>query len=302
MHRFQIFAVAVLIAAGVIGFVAFRASTGPKAVRAEVGAPVQIDTAAAEHDALRSAYEAKLANDDYVAYKTNASGRGFQDFEEESRIKRLRSQIAASVQAPAGTKTFRIPVVNSTPTLDGRFGEGEWDQAARIAIGVDGADTTLFVMSTDENLYLACDVPGDTTRDGYDQFRFYYHLNISPLIVNERIHVGKSSEKLGGIRQTEVRWQGDPPTSKDERWKKYAINDWSIYQHAFGASSVKQGHRRFEASLSLAESGIPFGSPFPARVVVESDPVRDSKGKFKKRTYLGELGVQTAPVWFVIER
>ncbi|MCB9852371.1 MAG: hypothetical protein H6819_04685 [Phycisphaerales bacterium] len=302
MQRVQLFAVVVLAAIGLIAFGVYQTMSGPGAVRAEAGAPVQIDASASEHNQLAQAYEAKLANADYVSYKTNSSGRGFQDFAEESRIKEIRSKIAAHVKAPTGTKLFHIPVVSDAPVLDGGFSEGEWDKAARFSIGVNGADTTLYMMATSENLYLAADVPGDTTKDGFDQFRFYYHLNISPLIVNERIHVGKTSEKLGGIRQTEVRWKGAPAANDDERWKKYAISDWSIYDHAFGASSVKQGHRRFEAVLDLSEAGLPVGTPFPARVEVESDPVRDGNGKFKSRTYLGEMGEQTAPVWFVIGR
>lgn len=300
MQRFQLFAVAVLVIVGALAFVVYQGSGGPAAVRAEAGAPVRIDMSDSGHDELRQAYEAKLANDAYVSYKTNSSGRGFQDFEEEARIKAIRTRIASEVKAPAGSKLVHIPIVNTTPVLDGGFSEGEYDGAATFAIGCDGAETTLYLMATRENLYIACDVPADTTKDGFDQLRFYYHLNISPLIVNERIHVGKSCNQLGGIRQTEVRWQGGPPANNDERWKKYAISDWSIYQHAFGASSVKQGHRRFEAVLNLAESGLSIGTPFPARAEVETDPIRDSKGKFKKRTYVGRMGEQTAPVWFVI--
>ncbi|HPF37085.1 MAG TPA: hypothetical protein P5081_11870 [Phycisphaerae bacterium] len=300
MRQVQWFGFVLVFALGIVAFGVYKMSSGPQGVRAESGAPAQIDLTASEHEQLRDAYEAKLANPDYADYKTNSNGRGFQDFAEETRIKEIRTKIAAGVKAPAGTKLFHIPVVDATPVLDGGFGEGEWDKAARFSIGVNGADTTLYMMATRENLYLACDVPSDTTKDGFDQLRFYYHLNISPLIVNERIHVGKSSEKLGGIRQTEVRWTGDAPAGDNERWKKYAISDWSIYERAFGASSVKQGHRRFEAVLNLAEAGLPVGAPFPARVQVESDPIRDSKGKFKRRTYVGEMGDQTAPIWFVI--
>lgn len=300
MQRFQLFAVAVLLIAGGLALLAYHSSSGPQAVHAEAGAPVQIDLGDSEHNQLRQAYEAKLANPAYAAYKTNAGGRGYQNFAEEARIKKIRTEIAAHVHAPAGTKLFHIPIVDKIPVLDGGFSEGEWDKAATFSIGVDGANTTLYMMATPRNLYLACDVPSDTTKDGFDQFRFYYHLNISPTIVNERIHVGKSSGKLGGIRQTDVRWHGAPPANNDERWKKYAISDWSIYEHAFGASSVKQGHRRFEAVLDLAESGLPVGTPFPARVEVETDPVRDGNGKFKHRTYVGRMGAQTAPIWFVI--
>ncbi len=146
----------------------------------------------------------------------------------------------------------------------------------------------------DEWLFLAADVPADITKNGYEQFRFYFHVNIDPVIRNERIHVDRSaSKKLGGIRQTTVKWQGSSPKNKDERWKKYNISDWRIFQYAKGASTMKQ-YRQFEAKINLQESGLFLGSPFSAFIEIETDPLYEN-GKFKKRQYLGKLGKQKKP-------
>ena len=188
----------------------------------------------------------------------------------------------------------------AVPSIDGRFGEHEWQDALAVAIGINNADTTLYLMADDSHLYIACDAENETTEGGYDQFRFYIHLDTSPLLVNERIHVGRRSGMLGGIRQTRVRWQDGPPTDENERWKTYDISDWQIYQHARGASAI-DGHRRYEAVLQLAEVGLHRFVPFPAWADVESDPEKTASGKTGGRRYLGQLGAQTAPVWLVIQ-
>jgi hypothetical protein len=156
-------------------------------------------------------------------------------------------------------------------------------------------------MADRRRLYIACDAPAETTEDGYDQLRFYVHIGLTPLMVNERVHVGHTSGRLGGIRQTTVRWQGAPAANDGERWKNAEINDWRIYQKAVGASTI-DGHRRYEAALDLDETGLFVGVPFTARVEVESDPRRDATGGFRGRTIIGELGRPIAPVWFVIEQ
>lgn len=266
------------------------------------GPTVEINPSQAEHDLLAQAYRAKLENPEYQAMKS-AQGlpKQFQSFAEELEIKQLRSHLAESLETPSGVKPTRIPrLPNVPPAIDGRFGENEWKDALQVAIGVNGATTTLSLLADRDHLYLACDAPQETTEQGYDQFRFYLHLDTTPLLVNERIHVGRRAGKLGGIRQTRVRWQGDAPVAANERWKTYDISDWQIYQHARGASSI-DGHRRYEAVLQLAEVGLHHGVPFPAWADVETDPAKKENGKSGGRRYLGQLGAQTAPVWFVLE-
>jgi len=225
----------------------------------------------------------------------------FQSFPEEVEIKEVRSQVAKTLMAPTGVKPAVIPQLQGPPpSIDGRCSENEWQDTLEVAIGVNDADTTLYLVADDAHLYLACDAANETTEDGYDHFRFYMHLDTTPLLVNERIHVGRRSGKLGGIRQTRVRWQGNPPVGDAERWKTYDISDWQIFQHGRGASMI-DGHRWYEAVLQLAEIGLHRGVPFPAWADVETDPQKKEQGKSGGRRYLGQLGAQTAPVWFVME-
>ncbi len=252
---------------------------------------------------LQEHYEAKLGNAAYVEWKSLPGiPVVHQDYKEERAIKDARSQLASLVQLPATASANVIPLITGDrPRIDGRIEPSEWTMATRISIGIDGAQTWLYLLSDAESLYLACDVPADTTGRGYDQFRFHFHIGISPLIVNERIHVGtRKDDRLGGIRQTNVRWKGKPAKNHDERWKKYPISDWRIYQRARGLASLRD-HRQYEAVLDLAESGLHVGVPFRAFVEVETDPAVDDQGKFDHRVYVGQYGTQGEPKWFLIQ-
>jgi len=251
---------------------------------------------------LTTLYRQKLANADYVAW-LNKPGipLGYQDFIEEHHIKYVCAKIAKGLALPAKTKPLKSPVVTAEKiTLDGAIQQQEWQQAIRIPLQPEETGSFLYLQADNDWLYLAADVPGDTTQNGFDQFRFYIHVDIDPAIRNERIHVDRSQfETLGGIRQTQVLWQGEPPKNDDERWKKYPISDWRIYRLAKGASTLRQ-HRQFEAKLNLIESGLTIGSPFPVFAEIETDPLYVD-GKFKERRYLGGLGSQNQPVWMIMK-
>jgi hypothetical protein len=259
-------------------------------------APTNIETD------LTTLYRQKLANTGYVAW-LNKPGipLGYQDFIEEHHIKYVRAKIAKNLALPANTKPLKIPVIPAvTITIDGAIQQQEWQQAIRIPLQPEETGSSLYLQADNDWLYLAADVPGDTTQSGFDQFRFYIHVDIDPAIRNERIHVDRGQfETLGGIRQTQVLWQGEPPKNDDERWKKYPISDWRIYRMAKGASTLQQ-HRQFEAKLNLKESGLTIGSSFPVFAEVETDPLYVD-GKFKERRYLGGLGSQNQPVWMIMK-
>jgi hypothetical protein len=260
--------------------------------------PIAPDNADAD---LTTLYRQKLANADYVAW-LNKPGipLGYQDFIEEHHIKYVRAKIAKSLALPANTKPLKIPATAEKITLDGAIQQQEWQHAIRIPLQPEETGSFLYLQADGDWLYLAADVPGDTTQSGFDQFRFYIHVDIDPAIRNERVHVDRSQfETLGGIRQTQVLWQGEPPKNDDERWKKYPISDWRIYRLAKGASTMRQ-HRQFEAKLNLIESGLTIGSPFPVFAEVETDPLYID-GKFKERRYLGGLGSQNQPVWMLMK-
>ncbi len=247
-------------------------------------------------------YQKKLANPDYIQWK-NQPGipAGFQSFPEETAIKQARAQIARNLSLPGNQPVWFIPhSPYQEVTLDGVIDGDEWQSALKIKLNTPGQpDSTLFLQANDHWLFLAADVPGDTTSDGFDQFRFYFHIDIDPTIKNERIHVAPYARKLGGIRQTTVRWQGSPPKNDNERWKKYPISDWRIFQKAQGASSLNP-HRQFEAKLNLEEAGLFVGVAFPAFFEIETDPLYE-QGQFKHRRYLGKLGSQQKPVWLLIQ-
>jgi len=249
---------------------------------------------------LSTLYRQKLANPEYQAWNSRPGlPWGYQDFIEEHHIKYVRAEIGRNLILPDDTATLAIPVItNATIAIDGAIQHQEWRQAARIKLEPEESGSVLYLQADNDWLYLAADVPGDTTRSGYDQFRFYIHVDIDPAIKNERIHVsGGKPEALGGIRETRVSWQGEPPENKDENWKKYPVSDWRIYRLAQGASTLEQ-HRQFEARLNLKESGLTIGSPFPVFVEVETDPLEE--GKSRKRMYLGGLGNQNRPVWMIM--
>jgi hypothetical protein len=250
---------------------------------------------------LVQAYEKKLANPKYVAWMSRPGlPTGYQAFEEEALIKSIRARIAKQLKAPADATIVRIPVAAGAPVLDGRLDHMEWIAATVIPMEPPHQRTRLMLLSDGKRLYVGADVPEEITRHGFDQFRFYYHVLGSDVIVNERIHVGIDRYTGGGIRQTNVRWNGAPPANDDERWKKYGISDWQIYQRSDGRSFFGS-HRQYEVVLDLAEVGLHVGIPFPAFVEVETDPVYRPDGKFGAREYLGFLGSQSLPAWFIID-
>lgn len=250
---------------------------------------------------LTTLYRRKLANPDYVTWMSEPGlPKGYQDYIEEHHIKYVRAEIARKLTLPANTRALAIPVVaDGKISIDGAIDRQEWQQAVRVALEPQATGSTLYLQADKDWLYLAADVPGDTTADGWDQFRFYIHVDTDPAIRNERIHVGRNMiETLGGIRQTTITWQGEPPRNEDERWKKYPISDWRIYRLAVGASTMQQ-HRQFEARLNLKESGLFTNTPFPVFVEIETDPA--TEGKYRKRMYLGGLGSQQQPVWMLMQ-
>ncbi|GAB3370147.1 hypothetical protein NCG89_09355 [Spongiibacter taiwanensis] len=247
-----------------------------------------------EGDTFRRLYLAKI---DSAAYQRRKSGdsRSVDTSEIERKIKSARSHKAAKRELPAGQTLGEIRHSSSQPSLDGVFSEGEWDEAT-FFIADKQADTRLYLKIVGEWLFIGCDAPAEKTSGGYDQLRVYFHTGLLSKLVNERIHLGRSGG-ITSIRQTRFRWQGAPPASDKERWKKYAINDWGLYQHAYGASSMTRGHRQYEAAVHLGETGLHPAVPFTLYAEIETDPLRNAEGKFVERQYLGFLGSEQQPLW-----
>ncbi len=253
------------------------------------------------HDRLRKVFYEKFESPQYIAW-SNLPGipKGFQNFPQEGEIRELRSQLARKSVPPDGTKVIIVPLFPDLRiTVDGLLVEPEWEEgAAKVIIGKDGSQVVLYLVSDGSDLFLGCDAIDEKTEEGFDQFRFYIHPTTSYLIENERIHV--SWRRASAIRQTRLKWRKAPPVAENERWKKYDICDWNIYELCSGTHSFK-GHKKYEASINLRESGLHLMIPFSAFVEVESDPIYEGK-KFKKRVIIGELGNQHKPVWFMIRK
>lgn len=204
---------------------------------------------------------------------------------------------SCSISLPSAETAYPVTVSNTAIKLDGRITQDEWQQATSWQIGGE-ADTTLYLMADKNWLYVACDARDERSESGYDQLRVHLHAGLLEGLVNERIHLGRSS-RLTSIRQTGFAWQGDPPQDDSERWKRYPVSDWGIYRYAAGKTRL-QGHRQYEAAIHLGEAGLHHDVPFTLFVEVETDPLQTAEGKFKSRQYIGRLGSQQHPLWIVI--
>jgi hypothetical protein len=241
-------------------------------------------------DRLLLVFNAKLANPAYLRRQARSFGQQpYQAFEEEALLKQIRSRIAATVVPPPGAPLIVVPIVSGrAPTIDGRLNPDEWRGALETDLG---KGSTLYVFSDGRRLYVGADVPSDTTDDGFDQLRVYYHLDLAGVIANERVHVSRSAkDAFASYRLAYLPRPGGPPQ---------ALSESNIYRDGHGASTMI-GHRQFEVALDLEEGGFHLGVPFAAYVEVETDPVTDWGGRFLARAYAGHLGSRTAPVWLVI--
>jgi hypothetical protein len=144
------------------------------------------------------------------------------------------------------------------------------------------------LLSDGSRLYLAGEAAADTTVAGFDQFRFWYHLDLSPAMPYERAFLDGSG-RVNVMRSAVFPWGNNTR----ER------TDWHTHGKANGASRA-DGYRRYELVLDLEEAGLHRGVPFPAFFDIEGDPVRDAEGKFRSRTIVGRLGHRKEPVWLRI--
>lgn len=203
--------------------------------------------------------------------------------------KDARSRLAAARTLPPGQSALNIPLLATAPVIDGAIGDEEWRGALQLGLEPESLGSSVRIGRNGRYLYLAADVPADTTSTGFDQFRFWFHLALSPWLENERAFVDGSGS-VNVLRTHRFPWGNFPPRSR---------TDWHTHEQAQGASSVA-GHRRFELALELEESGLKPGVPFPAWFEIEGDPLRDAAGKFKARTELGQAGRYQQPLWLRI--
>lgn len=208
----------------------------------------------------------------------------------EEWTKAARARLAARRELPPGTTAMKVPLVTVPPRIDGVIGEDEWRGALRITLEPAGLGSTVWLQSDGMALFAAADVPADVTTTGFDQFRLWFHLDLSPWLSSERAFLD-STGSVNVLRTMRFPWGNNPPRERTV---------WHTHRRAVGATRV-DGHRRYEMALDLEEAGIRPGVPLPVWIEIEGDPQRDAAGKFKARTSLGEVGRYRVPVWLKID-
>lgn len=209
----------------------------------------------------------------------------------EHWIKATRGRLASARTAPPGATIKTIPIQGTQPVVDGRIGGAEWLDALKIDLAPESLGSAVWLTTNGKFLYVAADALGDSTEDGYDQFRFMFHINLSPSFANELVSVGR----YGGANA--LRTLRLPPKGGTYGTR----SDWHIFERVKGSTQFA-GHRQYELEIDLQEAGITPGVPFAAGFSIEGDPVLNEKGKFKARSYLGTAGLHGGPVWLVIEK
>jgi hypothetical protein len=239
----------------------------------------------------------KLSNAEYAA-ALNARGKIPSSFHmaEEQWIRQARSEISRLRKAPPGVRVLTIPRVQIAPTLDGKIHVEEWKGALQVPLEPAAAGSVL-LLAHGGQLYVAARAVTDKTDEGFDQFRFWFHIDLSPYLRNERVFLAGKGW-LGQLRDVYLPPEREPILESPEPGKLTHKTDWNIFERSRGASKV-DGFRQYELQMDMAELGLFAGAPFPAFFEVEGDPVYEA-GKFKARTILGTAGSKAAPIWFHI--
>ena len=237
------------------------------------------------------------------AYAAALSSRGripdISAMPEEQWIRKARSEISRARKAPPGVRVLAIPRARVAPSLDGRIYAEEWQGALRVALEPATGGTSVLLLAHGGQLYLAAHATPDRTEEGFDQFRFWFHLELSPYLRNERVFLAGKGW-FGNLRDVWLPPEREPiQESPPPGTRLNQKTDWNIFARSRGASRV-DGYRQYEMAVDLEEVGIFPGVPFPAFFEIEGDPVKDAAGKFKARTVLGTAGSKEQPVWLYV--
>ena len=219
---------------------------------------------------------------------------------EERPVREARDRLVRARRAPPGAKVLLILNAAVPPLVDGVVEEAEWRNATHLMLEPARRGAKVMLLASGGRLYLAAIAPKDRTVDGFDQFRFWYHVELSPFFENERAMLtgrGGGVRTLRGVRLPRagqpIRDGLDPRTLKQD-------TDWGVHGRLRGASKVAE-YRQYEMSVDLEEAGIFPGVPFAAFLEVEGDPLYEG-GQFKERVLEGSLGSASSPVWLQLVR
>jgi hypothetical protein len=271
---------------------------GPYQPEKDAAPPAPIPS---EHLQLGRAIALKIASPEFMA--TLKPGRLPADSHAvpgEQAVRQARDRIAFARRAPADAKVLVIPRAGEAPRVDGVAGDSEWRGALRLALEPRERKASVLLYVHGGQLYLAALAPGDRTADGFDQFRFWYHLNLSPFMDDERAMItGRGGARTlrgarlprGDGRIGEIRDGLDP--------KSFGIHpDWGVSGKLRGVSTVT-GFRQYEASVDLADAGLRPGTPFPAYFEIEGDSAME-RGRYVARFIEGAIGSAKEPIWLRI--
>lgn len=269
----------------------------PAASKSSTVAPTVVVSGNSDHVQLGRAIALKYANPEFAAARA-VRGRLPPDSHsvpEEQAVRQARDKIAFARRAPADVKLLTIPRAGAAPQLDGMVGEAEWRGALRIALEPAARKASVLLMAHGGQLYVAGLAPSDRTIEGFDQLRFWYHINLSPFFENERVHIDGGRRTLRATRLPRagetIRDGLDPRTLVQD-------TDWGV-SGRLRSATVVAGFRQYEVAIDLAESGFGPGIPFPAYFEIEGDPVMEGKN-FKARVTEGHAGSASQPIWLRI--
>ena len=217
---------------------------------------------------------------------------------EEQWIRQARSEISKLRRAPPGARVLAIPRAKLAPSLDGRIYTEEWAGALRIPLEPAAGGATVLLLAQGGQLYLAAHAPKDNTEAGFDQFRFWFHIDLSPYLRSERIFLAGAGW-FAQIREVALPPEREPITESPDPRKLAVKSDWNVFERTRGVSRVN-GYRQYELAVDMNETGLFAGVPFPAFFEIEGDPVLDAGRKFKARTILGTGGSAAAPIWLQV--
>jgi hypothetical protein len=212
---------------------------------------------------------------------------------EEQWLRKARSDISRARKAPPGVRVLTIPRAQIAPTLDGKVYVEEWKGALQLPLEPASAGSVL-LLAHGGQLYIAARAVTDKTDEGFDQFRFWFHIDLSPYLRNERVFLAGKGW-LAQLRDVFLPPEREAILESPEPGKLTRKTDWNIFERTRGASAVA-GFRQYELQVDMGELGLFAGVPFPAFFEIEGDPVYEG-GKFKSRTMVGTAGSAGAAIW-----
>jgi len=245
---------------------------------------------------LGRAIAVKFASPDFAVtrYAPNRIPNDSYSVPEEQEVRKVRDRIALARHPPADAKVLTVPRAATAPSINGMGTDSEWRGALRLALEPAARGASVLLLAHGAYLYIAALAPGDRTEEGFDQFRFWYHLDLSPYMTDERLMITARgpTRTLRGVRLPR---EGEPIRDGADPRSLRQDSDWGVTEKSRGLSLVV-GYRRYWAAVHLADAGIGAGVTFPAFFEIEGDPVMEG-GKFKARFNEGQLGSARQPLW-----